>query len=182
MKTSMLAILASLAAFQVTAIALPAESTPQKRSLGPLPVGSTDGVYIGKLDGNGTTVWELVSPIKKRDNTLALDEQSLDKRANGVNCQNSIVMNSGDRANAASALINMCGNGYSWWGSAIAVQSGTAVAYGCNYGNGQTCYSWDISNFFASLVASCGNNKAAYWGQGSWKAAYGYTNIGYAFC
>ncbi|KAK3996639.1 hypothetical protein QBC44DRAFT_355362 [Cladorrhinum sp. PSN332] len=172
MKSFFATLALSLSLLQSTAVALSG-----------IPVGSPDGVYVGKLDPNGTTIWEFVTNSAPASNTKRDDSSAaaITKRADGVNCQN-VVVNSFDRENAVQALIDRCGNGYFYTGSAIAVQSGGVIAYGCNYGTSQTCFSWDVRSFLFALYNNCGGDRAAWWGQSSWFASYGYTALGQGFC
>jgi len=161
-----------------------------------IPEGSPDGLYIGAIDADGSPTLEYLGPgpadsantstLASRDSPSAHGETlyALEARApTGVYCQTWLNMNTDDRSSANSALIKACGSGGLYFSSkSIASVRGSAIAYGCNYGNGQTCYGRDLDLFFLNLGFNCGLDKAAWWSQQNWKASYGYTVSGQKFC
>ncbi len=75
----------------------------------------------------------------------------------------------------------MCGGGLSYKKS-IAIGYRGMVAFGCDYGKGQTCYAKDVTKFFNSVLGECHDNKAGWWSQEDWKVSYGYAPVGSGFC
>ena len=59
---------------------------------------------------------------------------------------------------------------------------GSAVAYGCNYGNGQTVTGSWLAAQFASIAQECGSSTAGWIAYPDWKASYGIDNSGVGFC
>jgi hypothetical protein len=64
----------------------------------------------------------------------------------------------------------------------ITYKYGTAVAYGCNYGNGQECWGDQVNGFFTSLKSTCGNSEKGYYNLPKSKASYGVTDSGSGYC
>lgn len=64
----------------------------------------------------------------------------------------------------------------------ISAYSGNAVAFGCDYGNGQTMSSGEYSGYIQVLDAKCGNTFAAYYDLPNAKSSYGRTNSDQDFC
>ncbi|KZW03773.1 hypothetical protein EXIGLDRAFT_827733 [Exidia glandulosa HHB12029] len=162
---------------------LPAEGT---NSLDGIPEGSSDGVYLGSVKEDGTTHWEYQGDASEalaaRSNSTLGD---LVKR-NYVACTGYGV-NANDVAKAQTNFVSMCGSGYYFASRSIAVVSGLGVAYGCNYGNGQTCHSGDIASFFSQINSQCGLQSggpagAGWYSANDWKASYGRTSVGTGFC
>lgn len=87
-----------------------------------------------------------------------------------------------DALNAADELINLCGNGYYYGTRSISIQYNSAVAYGCNYGGGQTCHAGDLQGFFDQIFGTCGDYAAGYYEKPEWAAAYGVTATSSGFC
>ena len=93
-----------------------------------------------------------------------------------------------DQVNAAQGfLADMCGGGYFFAARSIARVSGDTVAYGCNYGGGQTCHSGDVWGFFGQINDKCGfahgaSAGAGWYSKNSWKATYGRGSVGAGYC
>ncbi|EKG22373.1 Ankyrin [Macrophomina phaseolina MS6] len=170
--------------------AMPAPSA-EKPALEGIPVGAADGIYLGSLKADGSTQWDFIGPDSSTtpSSGLLVDDDSdspvLAKR-DGVTCSG-FGVNADDANRAQGKLADMCGGGYYFNSRSIAQVSGGAVAYACNYGNGQTCHSGDVWSFFAQVNSKCGFTNGASAGAGwysvnSWKAAYGRTTTGSGFC
>ncbi|KAI0800220.1 hypothetical protein C8Q74DRAFT_398872 [Fomes fomentarius] len=166
--------------------------------LEPIPAGAADGFYFGYLKEDGSTEWKYagadaasVNPTNAtvgfRPSTPSTSSESSELvKRDSVNC-NGYGVNA-DSANVAQGeLADMCGNGYFFSSRSVAKVSGDAVAYGCNYGNGQTCHSGDLWSFFGQINSKCGFTHGASAGAGwyaatGWKAAYGRASAGTGFC
>jgi len=202
MKTSFASLVALMAVAFSTVSALPSPdaSSPslmRRGTLAPLPAGSKDGFYAGTLNDDGTTTWKFLgadaSAVSASINSTATHpidvsahnsgDLELERRADsGAHCDTTQLINSNDRANAATGFANMCGNGLFFGTFSITYQSGSVVAYGCNYGNGQTCHAGDVNSFLGAVASVCGGNKAGWYGKETWKASYGYTAAGVGIC
>ena len=163
-----------------------------------IPAGSKNGFYVGNLKEDGTTVWEYVGPdvasLIASSNATAPAASSEDSSAAGhalvkrdeVDC-NGYGLNA-DHANVAQGeFADMCGSGYFFNSRSIAKVYDDAVAYGCNYGNGQTCTSNLMWTFYAQINSKCGFTHGAQAGAGwyyspSLKASYGRASAGTGFC
>ncbi|KAK3990407.1 hypothetical protein QBC44DRAFT_358322 [Cladorrhinum sp. PSN332] len=209
MKSFFVSLLAPLALFLAPgSVALPAGASSESHdggggllhSLAPIPLGSPDGAYAGRLDPNGTTIWEFVggSDVLQQTQNLNMmnlnlaqtsESESVDsaetlaRHPRGINCEKHVLIDGEDRWEATFALAGICGAGAHFDNKALAVQHGNVVAYGCNYGvQGQTCHSWDLQSFFDTMAGYCGENKAAFWHKRKWRASWGYTSLGRGFC
>jgi hypothetical protein len=164
-------ILATIAAL---AVAAPAER--QSGSLPPLPAGSLDGIYVSSVHADGSAFWEYKGPVDTNVTTSSL----FTRDSAGVHCNGNYIGN--DAQGAANAFRDFCGQGKHFDGKSISVQYGNAVAYGCNYGNGQTCYSGDMQNYFDAIFKQCGQGEAGWYNVKSSKASYGVQAGGSGYC
>ncbi|KAI0319775.1 hypothetical protein OF83DRAFT_1169917 [Amylostereum chailletii] len=140
------------------------------------PKGGPDGLYIAEVDANGDEKLTYVGP----GNTTV--PHTLTARAStGPFCQ-SVQASASDISNAEHALANFFGGGTSFFGSSVSMYSGSAVAYGCNYGNGQTMSSQEFLGYVSVLDAKCGGQNAAYYNLPSSKSSYGRTASSQGFC
>lgn len=185
--TSSLAI--GLLALAVHASPAPAsvQTAPASSPTGSLslPPGSKDGLYVHTVNADGTPGLTYLGPVNTthaaRDSGLA--PPVLGKRAKkGSYCQG-FYLNPTDVMGAEDGLVGYC----NWddpavFSKAISYQSGNAVAYGCNYGNGQKCYGNQIQPFFNQLTSDCGGNQAAWYSYPDWKVSYGVTGVGNSYC
>lgn len=181
MKLSTSTVLCAIA-LASAATALPAEV--QKSRYGPLPAGSPNGLYVSTVNEDGSLGWKhLGSGVTNTtsDVTARAAADAIGKRApTGVYCQGN-SNDAYDWENAATQLIQNCGNGLAFEGS-IAFQSNTAVAYGCDYGYGQICHGGDVSSFMDNIRSSCGEAYYGWWSQENWKASYGVTSVQDGWC
>ena len=135
-----------------------------------------DGVYTHYVDSAGTPQNVYLGPVHARR------EPHLDVRdSSGVQCQSSIQMNADDVSAAQTQLGNIFGGGFQFF-KTISIKSGSAVAYGCDYGNGQTLSNSDFSGYMGSVSTRCGATSAGFFNLPQFKAAYGRTNAGISFC
>jgi hypothetical protein len=146
-----------------------------------LPPNSLDGFYIHTIDESGNKGLEYLGLLNSTVKTHDRNENSFEKRASeGAICQGSYLYPS-DVTNAEGGLEGVCGGGKKF-SSAISYQGGDAVAYGCNYGSGQTCHSNDVATFFGRLTTKCGGNQQGWYSYPDWKVSYGVTHVGNSFC
>lgn len=141
------------------------------------PEGAPDGIYLEIVSGNGTTIMEYVGPTPS-----TIPEHKLDRRAGvGPQCQSPLMALSDIQA-AQGGLANFFGGGNAFYAKSVSSYSGSAVAYGCNYGNGQTMDSNTFNEFMSDLDVNCGNTHAGYYNHPDWKASYGRTQSSQSFC
>ena len=153
---------------------------------GGFPPGTPDGFYTGVVNSaDNSTHWTLIPDLNITIPTATIvpSGPALTKR-DGVTCEYKLA-NTYSVADATTQLSNACGNGYSY-SHTVAKISGGAIAYGCDYGNGQTCYFGDVNGFFNSIRGSCGtsgsNDRSGWYSKSSWKATYGWTTTGNGVC
>ncbi|KAH9890724.1 hypothetical protein F4778DRAFT_752061 [Xylariomycetidae sp. FL2044] len=169
------AILLGAAAMAPLALAAPADADLVERNL----LGPQDGLYVEKTNPDGSTEWEYQgryspSPAESSSNELTT------RASEGANC-NGFYLDANDIQNAINGLIGTCGDGRKY-SSRISYQYGNAVAFGCNYGSGQTCYAKDLRSMFTSVEQKCGTSGAGWYSKPSWKASYGYTSVSNSYC
>lgn len=141
------------------------------------PEGAPDGIYIELVYPNGTAHLEYYGLPKEM--TPGSD---LSKRAGiGPQCQ-SPAMAVSDIQAAQGGLAGFFGNGNAFYAKSVSNYNGGAVAFGCNYGNGQTMDANTFNGFMSSLDTACGNTHAAYYNHPDWKASYGRTQSSSSFC
>ncbi|KAF2824446.1 hypothetical protein CC86DRAFT_384076 [Ophiobolus disseminans] len=166
-----------LATLAGRAIASPTPVNEAKALLTAPQAGIADGTYFVDLNEDGTTNYTVITPeaiLKGRAASLNTPKagSALVARGSRAHCSNHGV-DAASLAGAQRAFAEMCGNGY-WFNSrAIAQVWGSAIAYGCNYGNGQTCHSADVWSFYGGIDNGCGYASAGWWSMEEWKASYG---------
>ncbi|PMD22615.1 hypothetical protein NA56DRAFT_747867 [Hyaloscypha hepaticicola] len=168
--------------------ALPSPAAETKGTLAGPAEDLPHGIYTVDLADDGSTTWTFIAPINetlKATTVAARDLEGLDKR-DGVSC-NGFGTPADDVNVAQGNLANQCGGGYFFSGRSIAAYYGTGVAFGCNYGNGQTCHSDQLWSDFGAINSQCGFTSGAQAGAGwyshnSWKATYGRTAAASGFC
>lgn len=141
------------------------------------PEGAPDGIYVEIVHDNGTTTMEYYGPANSTSSVY-----SFDKRAGvGPVCQTPAMARS-DIVSAVNGLSGFFGGGNAFYGLSVSSYSGGAVAYGCNYGDGQTMDANTFIGFENDLDSTCGNTHAGYYNHPDWKASYGRTQSSQSFC
>jgi len=74
---------------------------------------------------------------------------------------------------AQQGLIDRFKDGKSFKETSTLYKQGTVVAYGCNYGNGQTISGSWLAAQFAAIAQKCGSLSPGYVAYPDWKATYG---------
>ena len=149
--------------------------TESKPLLSSIPAGSPNVFYSGSLREDGTTEWIF----------LGKHNHDIEKR-DGASCAG-FGTPTEDVNTAQSQLANLFGNGYYWTSRSIASTYNSGVAYGCNYGNGQTSTSGQYWSDIAAVNSQCGFTNGAAAGVGwyshdSRKASYGHTANSAGYC
>jgi hypothetical protein len=156
-----------------------------------IPIGSPDGVYTHTTTPDGNTTLEYLGPHGLRDpEIIPYDSEALPaaratrlaaRAGQGSNCQEYLGRSS-DFTAVGLNLGSKCGTAGFKFDKSVSVLLGGVVAYGCNYGNGQTCKQTDVNYFFARITSKCGDNRAGWWSEPDWKASYGRTFQGIGYC
>ncbi|KAI9868527.1 MAG: hypothetical protein M1813_005971 [Trichoglossum hirsutum] len=154
-----------------------------------VPEDGPDGLHIHHIDETGNSTYQfwgeasapvLARSIEARASYPSPELASLKKR-DGVNC-NSFQLDSTDATAAANGLAAWFGCGRSFQGkNQAAYKSGSVVAFGCDYGNGQTYTSDQFLNDIAAVKAKCGSS-AGWDAHDSWKSSYGFTQTSQSYC
>jgi hypothetical protein len=178
-----LCIAAFIMALGVTAAPTPGEANPLTTGRFSLPPDSKDGLYIHSLDENGNQSLEYLGVVNATglpalDN---VDSDALSKRQSTFYSCAGRFVDATSLRNAEDGLAGICGQGLEFRQS-ISYQWGSAIAYGCNYGNGQTCHSGDVRRFYNGLTNACGGSQTGWTTINEWHATYGVTVVGTGFC
>jgi hypothetical protein len=148
------------------------------------PDGGPDGLYMHYIDASGTiSVKYLGNPgttLHHRQGSLNLANtpRSVDS---DVTCGGGYGSAS-DFINAEQALANFFGNGNSFYAKSVSFYSGSAAAFGCNYGHGQTCTAQQYLGDMQAVDDSCGASVAGWKSYPSSKSTYGRTLASESFC
>lgn len=148
-----------------------------------IPIGSANGIYLHQVDADGTVRTEYLGagPVTLPSAPSTRAYSPVYARAGySLQCQN-IGVNQGDKENAEKQLASAFAGG-SFFRGTISSVSGSAVAYGCDYGNGQTMSSEQFQEFMSALDGQCGAATAGWYSIPDWAASYGRTNAGVSFC
>lgn len=154
------------------ATSLAASQPTVERRLALPTIDLADGAYFADFNTDGTTNYTLIHPSDLSVRAASAEPMVLARKNSGAHCSNHGV-NAGDVNNAQNALRDLCGNGYFFGSRAIVQVRGSALAFGCNYGNGQTCHASDVSKFYSELDQKCGKAQAGWYSIEDWKASYG---------
>ena len=177
-----------LTALAAAGLAVSAPAPLASKPLDAIPHGSPDGLYLGNLRADGSTEWTYHGPTNvtaEAPPPEVLAAAALDKR-DGASCSG-FGTPADDVNTAQGQLAGLFGNGYYWTSRTIAVTYKSGIAYGCNYGNGQTSHSSDYWSDIAKVNTKCGFSNGGTAGVGwyshtSWKASYGRTAQGSGYC
>ena len=140
------------------------------------PDGGLDGIYIHFSDASG-----IASSIYEgfpASSTYFASESSTgglhSRQTATTDCENGVSTTAADFAGAAQMLASWFGGSRSFYGH------NTAVAYGCNYGEGQTYTSSQFMNDILSINNTCQATGAGW--VSSPGSGYGRTLATKSFC
>ncbi|KAJ3497473.1 hypothetical protein NLG97_g1877 [Lecanicillium saksenae] len=130
--------------------------------------------YLSEPEGGASTdTSEASTPIKRWQGQAAA----------GAFCTRREI-NADDVDRAIERFGDLCGTGHTFT-SVLAVQSGSAISYGCFYGNGETtCYNNANSGpgLIRRAVDYCGRGRSAWYSLPSGQVSYGVNNFNQPFC
>jgi hypothetical protein len=174
MRSSILVCIGAL----VMSLGVTAAPAPKEEGNFHLPVDSKDGLYVHSTDEKGAMTLEYLGTF----NDSGYDPGLVKRADEGPRCLGGTI-DSRSWDGAIDGFIAMCRfQNPARFTSSIMYKSGSAVAYGCNYGKGQECGGDHVNNFFTSLKSTCGNDQRSYYNVPKWKATYGVTNSGTSYC
>lgn len=154
-----------------------------------------DGLYVHGYDASGSEIKNLIDPTNPiippefRNKTAFANKpaptrnpaSAILKRDNfGAHC-NGIQSSPNDIYWATHDLGQACDN-LGWWHSAISYQFQGAIAYACDYGNGNHCDSTSMMARSTLIDIACGSDREGWYTVSNWKYAEGRTNAGTGFC
>ncbi|KAI9858415.1 MAG: hypothetical protein M1813_007519 [Trichoglossum hirsutum] len=148
-----------------------------------VPEDGPDGLYIHHIDDDGNSTYqywgEAPAPVFARSSEVP-ELETLKKR-DGATCD-SFQLDGNDADGATDGLAEWFGCGQQFKGkNGASYKWGSVVAYGCDYGNGQSYTSIQFLSDIAAVKAKCGSN-AGYFAHSSWKSSYGLTQTSQGFC
>ncbi|KAH0556090.1 hypothetical protein GP486_005972 [Trichoglossum hirsutum] len=154
-----------------------------------VPEDGPDGLYIHHTDENGNSTYQywgeapdlvFARTIEGRALNTSSKLASLERR-DGPVCS-SFELDQNDANSATNGLAAWFGCGRSFKGkSEASYKSGSVVAFGCDYGDGQTYTSDKYLDDIAAVKAKCGNS-AGWFAHDSWKSSYGFTQTSQSYC
>lgn len=140
-----------------------------------LGANAPDGLYTHEVARNGTI-------ITQYHGTLNLTAPASHGKRGGLGSTCQDLTFSAEDASAAILLLTQGLNTNNQFNGAIKYVHGTAQAYGCDYGHGQTISGTQVTGFLQMVINQCGQAKAGYWNIPEWKALYGITTAGAQIC
>ncbi|KAH0559905.1 hypothetical protein GP486_003578 [Trichoglossum hirsutum] len=152
-----------------------------------LDVSDPDGLYLHVVEPNGTVVTHYAgesgnSTLKfMRRGSVPTSVTANSKRDTGAHCNN-IGGSPEDFLAAEGGLSSFFGSNGQSFASHISYKIGNGVAYGCDYGNGQTYTACQLSSDVDAIDSKCGTGGAGWSSHESWKSSYGRTLASEKFC
>lgn len=146
------------------------------------PHGAAEGYYthFKALDGTLHTTYHGAAPPAAGTTATTNSTTHTRRAGGGVQCQG-LMFAAGDASAAAAGLAHALDGNPAFF-HATSFVSGTAVAYGCDYGNGQHIGGTELTGYMNDIAAACGAGKQGYFNIPSAKASYGVTTAGSGFC
>ncbi|KAI1142536.1 hypothetical protein F5Y05DRAFT_371431 [Hypoxylon sp. FL0543] len=99
-----------------------------------------------------------------------------------VHCKNQYSLNYNDMVYAERSLEDQFDSNGSFSGKSVSATYGSVVAYGCNYGNGQTITSSWLAAQYQLIAQNCGTTSPGWISYPDWKASYGIDSADSGFC
>ena len=167
-----------------------------------LPPGATDGIWVHGFDANGDPTNTYIGPSSHAQDAphliKALKERQLEagpapskwKRKvhydgptgdEGANCAGTVEGDPQDLVDAEFILGFAC-DSLQWWYHAISSVSLGAVAYACDYGNGNHCDDQTMAQQQSAIDTKCTNGTAGWFSVHNYLYAAGRTTVGQQFC
>ncbi|MCJ1230093.1 hypothetical protein MMC12_006764 [Toensbergia leucococca] len=154
--------------------------------------GAADGIYLHSYDASGNPMTEYLGTnvshlqaTRQRRQYVQLDTRKKKPPkvpgSEGVNCNSSAIIDRDDLSGAESQLGFACDN-LDWWYHAISSVYLTAVAYACDYGDGNHCSIDTITSDNVQLNEGCGSNEAGWFAVQGYLYSTGRTSVGDQFC
>jgi hypothetical protein len=147
-----------------------------------------DGFYV-HVTGSDGQLTSIYMGIFHGDPVLAANETEMianTRRSGGtqggITCNNQYGLNFNDVNQAEQGMEAAFQYGGSFYQSPWTYKVGTAVAYGCNYGNGQEVAGPWLSAQFANIATTCGSAGPGYVSYPDWKAQYGIDSTSVSLC
>ncbi|RYP05520.1 hypothetical protein DL765_009820 [Monosporascus sp. GIB2] len=147
--------------------------------------GAPDGFYVHAINNAGYPENIFIGDLKDMLPPVANDTNTHTRRKEkqgDIYCKNQYTINYDDLVAAEQGLERMYQDGGSFSGKSTSYKYGSAVAYGCNYGNGQTITGSWLAAQYAAIGQKCGSNSPGWVAYPDWKSSYGVDQSGVGFC
>lgn len=138
------------------------------------PDGKPQNAHIGDLNA--------VLPDFNRTSDDSNPRQRRKAQQGDIICKNQYELNYNDIVPAEQGLEAMFQYGGSFGGKSVSYKYGSAVAYGCNYGKGQTITGTWLAAQFGRIAQECGASGGGWTTYPDWKASYGLDSSAAGFC
>jgi hypothetical protein len=167
----------------IISLALAAKATAGIHSL---PEDAPDGFYGHYIDSNGEPAYETVdvstsAPASSRRSTPdTLIESAKFRRDGDIKCNNFLIGGL-DLAEAEAQLAKYFDAGTKFY-KVYSAKVGSAVAFACDYGKGQTYTSQQIGADMSAINLVCGPLGAGWKSYSESKSSYGRTQSSQSFC
>lgn len=145
-----------------------------------LEPGAQPGLYTHHVALDGTIHTQYHGEMNATAPTTGTAPAASKRGGTGVQCSN-LVFSASDATAAAEGLAASF-NSQPQFYHAISYTSGTATAYGCDYGNGQRMSGVEYMGYFNDVGFDCGSTKEGWYALPDAKASYGVTTAGNGFC
>ena len=156
------------------------------------PRGGPDGIYMHYFDANGTASAIHLNSISNAPPYVPSESSTIEshrRRGTGtVFCSNGSAGPAfgppSDFQGATEALANWFGNGRAFFGPCVSAYVGEAVAYGCNYGIGQTYTATQVWSDMTLVNNTCPpvGSVVGWVDHPEWQSAYGREVSSQSFC
>ena len=138
------------------------------------PDGKPQNAHIGDLNA--------FLPDLNRTSDVSNPHQRRQDAQPTIDCKNQYTLNYNDIVAAEQGLEAMFQYGGTFDDKTVSYKSGGAVAYGCNYGSGQTVSGSWLGAQFSKISQQCGTSGGGYVSYPDWKASYGIDSSAIGFC
>ena len=189
-----ISIIPAIMRFSTTILAISAMGAvnagvlPRSTKTYSLASDSPNGFYLHTIGPNGNPQNAHIGDL----NTFLPDLNSTSDASNphqrrqdgqgDVNCKNQYVLNYNDIVSAEQGLEAMYQYGGTFNDQTTSYKYGSAVAYGCNYGGGQTISGSWLAAQFSRISQQCGTSGSGWVTYPDWKASYGIDSSAVGFC
>ena len=149
------------------------------------PSDRPDGVYTVAIDSQGNALSEprFISGLPTTTTSSQLGRRQAPALPNpSTNCHNR-ALNANEYNTALEAFNRVCDRGeYYAENTSVVVSFGSTIAYLCNYGSSNRCWSSEANEAHRLMNGKCGNNGIGWVYVDAYKKSYGRENKDVSIC